>query len=347
MLNLKKTYLALMPVFLISSTLPMWRRLTTTSHSRTLAPRVTNRTTARRAATLLVPRSRQLTRIVAQRQNTPVQNRRLNSLRSILQRPTPVRTRAFSSRSNNSWFNWANWKRKIFAGSALALGVGGATQRKRVFADSNEKDDQEFEFKVFKDVKDMKLYLFGAFLDNAILINMNNLRWYHNNNTSFECEYYTEDGKKIISEKGLLELLIRKHIAPAKAVEERTELIRYLTHKNVRVNPKALIDALKSLSYKEVMTYFENGGGDNLSVTELQKIKDRGIACSYHNKGTILVTPWGGWGTWYPNKVNATKLAKVIDKEIAKRKVDKKTKENDSNKTESQAQKSCSARCLK
>ena len=120
MFSLRKIFLLFIPLFLVNSTLPMWRQATamqsrnllatrtTASQSRSLAPRFANRATTTRTAALFTQARRPATRVVAQRATTP-----------------PVRRRVFNSqRTNQSWFDWDKWKRSAWAIGAFALGIG-------------------------------------------------------------------------------------------------------------------------------------------------------------------------------------------------------------------------------
>ena len=121
MVTLKKIFLAFLPLFVINSTLPMWRRTATsqsrnlttrtaTTRSRSLAPSFANRGATTRTAALFTQARRPVTRVVAQRATTP-----------------PVRRRVFSSQRTNtkqSWFDWSKWKRSAWAIGTFALGTG-------------------------------------------------------------------------------------------------------------------------------------------------------------------------------------------------------------------------------
>ncbi len=120
MFTFRKIFLLFLPLFVINSSLPMWRGATamqsrnllatrtTASRSRSLAPRFANRAITRTAALFTQARRPVIRRIVAQRTTAPIRRRVFSSQRT----------------TNKSWFDWSKWKRRVWAIGAFVLGAG-------------------------------------------------------------------------------------------------------------------------------------------------------------------------------------------------------------------------------
>ncbi len=141
MFSLRKIFLAFVPLFMINSALPMFRRATTTQNRNLLATRTVttrsrsfaNRTVTRRTAALFKQTKTPITRIVAQRTTTPVH-----------------RSTFSSQRANHSWFDWGKFKKRTWAIGAFALGYK-VSQKNNILAADAKSDEITLEslFDVF------------------------------------------------------------------------------------------------------------------------------------------------------------------------------------------------------